>query len=119
MPGVFFRHAFSLKHVAKVTLTVGTHNFHSFHSKRNVGVTGDRAGYLVIKGRPAAAAVKLVTGVVQRRVAASADEMSLCFEVVILPRKSPFCTFLGNDVLLFGREGVPVLSVVSHVFILH
>jgi len=116
VPGVFFGHALSLKYMAKVAFAIRAHNFHSFHPKRNVGMAGDCARYLVIEGGPATATVKLVGGIVKRRIAAATNEMPLCFEVVVLACKSAFSAFLGNYVFFFGRQGIPVLSVVFHIF---
>ncbi len=118
MPGIFFRHSFSLKYMAQVAFAVGANDFHPFHPERDVGMTGDRTRYLIIERGPAAAAVKLVGGVVERCIAAAANEVPLCFEVVVFSCKSPFCAFLGDHMFFFGGKGVPVLSVFFHVFFL-
>lgn len=116
MTGIFFRHALALEHVAKVPLTIGAHNFHPFHAKRNIGVPDNGARDFIVERGPATATVKLVGRIVQGRIAATANEGAYRLEVVVFTCKGSFRSFLSNDIFFFGGQGVPILSVVFHVF---
>ena len=58
-------------------------------------------GDLVVKTWPAAMAVELVIGTIQRRVAMAADESPHIFQVRVFTAERPFRTFV-EDYVLFG-----------------
>jgi hypothetical protein len=116
MPRVFGRKPLSFKNMAEMSAAIGAHDFHSFHAERNIGVADDSARNLVVERRPAAAAVKFVGRLVQRGVAASADVRACGFVVPIFASEGAFGAFLGNYILLFWREGIPIFTVVFHIW---
>jgi hypothetical protein len=114
MPGIFGCHPFSFKNMAEVATAMCAHDFGPFHTESVVGVTKDSAGNFIIEGRPSAAAVELVGGVVQRCVAPAANKSACRFKVIIFACKSPFRTLVDDDLLFFGCERIPVLIFIFH-----
>jgi hypothetical protein len=114
MAGIFLGHTFALKYVAEVPCAVGTHDFSSFHTKRYIRVAENRAGEFIIKGRPAAAAVKFIRRLVQGCVASAANIGTSGFVVPVFATKSAFSAFLSNHIFLFRGERVPILCGSIH-----
>jgi len=98
----------ALEHVAKVASAVGAHNL----NPATVGVRqlshGSRDG--VEKGGPAAAAVELLLGGIQRGVARGAVVGTLVgIVLVVLAGPGPLGTFLAKDAKLFlAQLGAPL-----------
>lgn len=99
-----------------MALAIGAGNFCAAHTQRIIGMPDNCAGYFIVKRGPAAAAVKLVGGLVQRRIAAPADEQALAFVVPIFARKGPFGAFFFNDISFFRGQLIPILDLVFHLF---
>ena len=58
MPGVFRRKPFAFEHVAQVRAAIGANNFHA--TAIGIQYAIYRAGYLIIKTRPAAPGIELL-----------------------------------------------------------
>lgn len=115
MPGVFRRHTFAFKNMAQVPLAVGAGDLHPAHAQRGVRVPVDGARDFIVKRGPAAAAVKLVGGLVQGRIAAPADKQTFAFVVPVFAGERPFGALFFNDVGLLRAEYVPILFVIVHL----
>lgn len=77
------RIALSLEDVTKMTTTVGADNLGTLHAKGTVGVSGYSTRDGVEEGRPAAARLELVVGLVKRSFAASAGVDTLGGHVLV------------------------------------
>ena len=109
MPGVFGRHAFALKNVPEVATASRTKNLDAAHPQGRVFLASDGSRYFIVEGRPAAAAVEFVRRPVQQCITAAANEVALPLVVPVFTRKGPLSAFVFDNLLLFGREFVPVL----------
>ena len=115
MANIFGRLPLAFKYVAEVGVTIGTDDFGTLHPQRTVSVADDRAGYFIVKRRPAAAAVELVRRLVQWMVATAASKSTRRVVIVVLAGKSPFGAFMDDDSFLLGREGIPIFAGILHL----
>lgn len=114
--GIFGGKTLPFEDVAEMTSAVGAHDLHSFHTERMVGVADDSAGYFIVEGRPATTAVEFVGGAVERRIAAPANVGACRFVIPIFAGKGMLSALLGDDVLFFGCQGIPIWAVIFHAF---
>lgn len=93
---------FPLEDVAQVSAAVAANDLGPHHAKGAILVPRHGPGNAVEVGRPAAARVELVRGVVQGRVAPGAG-VDACGGVVLVELASAgrFCALLAEDAKLF------------------
>lgn len=92
------REALSLEDMPQMTATVGAHNFRPDGAKASVLVPRHGAGDAVKVGRPAAARVELVRGLVKRRVASGTGVDALLWVVlVVLSGAGRFSSLFSED----------------------
>lgn len=108
VPGILFGKAFPLKDVTEVALAVVANDLYP----APIGIPNlfDGTGHLIVKTRPAAARAELILTIVQGRVAAAADEDAVDFKVIILVSKRHLGSFMDDDALFLGREGVVIFG---------
>lgn len=97
--------ALSLKDVAEMAAAVRADNLGARHAVGAVFVPGDGARDAIEVGRPAAARLELVRGLIQRRVTGGTGVNALIGEMlVVLPSEGPLRVLFPQDLELLCEE---------------
>jgi hypothetical protein len=92
MSGVFFGDALSFEDVPQVAITSTAENLNSIAI--GIDLPSNRAGYFIIKGRPAAVGLKFVLRTIQGLITLATNVNARFKMIVIFTGKGPFRTFL-------------------------
>jgi hypothetical protein len=104
VPGIFLGKALPQENVAQVPAAIVAQNLGA--ATISIGFAAHRSGHFIIEARPTAARIKLVTGLVQRGVAAAAHVGSGCFVVPILARKWVLGPFVDDYVFFLCTQWI-------------
>ena len=105
MPSIFGRHPLAPKHMAQVTFAGSADDLDA--ATVFIGHARNGPRKLIIKARPAAAAVELAIGSVKWRITPPTDVGPRSVKVIVLADVGPLGRFVNDDLSLFVCQLVP------------
>jgi len=94
-----------IKNMPEMRMAIGASYFGSVHAVTVVRYHFYAAGQCRIKAGPSATAVKFLFGSEERVAATGTNIYSRIVKLVIFSRERRLCSFMAQNVILFGGEG--------------